>query len=144
MKGGTTMSNMTLADFKAKFAEIKTSIEELRGKCYHDLWKGATDKHTQHLADYLYDELDALADKFGELMELEENEYVDTDMDIIEDWWSEADNERKAYVMNVPPPVDYSGRGDDILDFEDKADKWWNAKTDAQKIDIYDRFAEDW
>ena len=129
---------MTLQEIKNQICDLRCSIEELSEECFK-LWHETSDKHEESLADYLHYELTAIA---AHLSDLEESEEEDTDaeagdMDEIEDWWCELDYADKSEISNIPQPTAIDGRGECWCEFEDRANKWWNSRTDAQKREIY-------
>lgn len=129
---------MQLNEIKAKIADLRFSIEELADECFN-LWKECGDEHTENVADFLHYELTAVACKLSDLEETDETEAdADDDADTISDWWTDLDLRDKCDLANIPYPTCDYGRGDDYIEAEDRADKWWNSRTYEQKKEIYE------
>ena len=134
---------MELKEIKEKICDMRFSIEELADECFK-LWKECGDPHTESVADFLHYELTAVACKLSDLEETEEQE---TDIDLeaesiedaeaIADWWDELGLVSKCDLANIPYPNTEYGRGDDYIEAEERANKWWYSRTYEQQKEIY-------
>lgn len=131
---------MELKDIKSKICDLRFSIEELADECF-SLWKECGNEHTEKVADFLHYELTAVACKLSDLEETEETEAdadADDDADTISDWWTDLDLRDKCELANLPYPTNTDGRGEELLDAEERTDRWWNSRTYEQKKEIYE------
>lgn len=135
---------MELKDIKSKICDLRFSIEELADECFN-LWKECGDPHTESVAEYLQYELTAVASKLSDLEETEEQESdIDEESESIEnaetiaDWWYELGLVTKCELANIPYPTTEYGRGDDYIEAEERANKWWDSRTYEQKKEIYE------
>ena len=131
---------MTLEEIKTKICDLRCSVEELQEES-HKVWIDADQEHTESLAEFLDCELGYIAYRLGELEDLQIDSEGNPDTEGIEyslqEWWDDASNEEKARLVGIPAPSRNDARGDEQCDFDDYCDKWWNAKTLAQKQEIY-------
>ena len=129
---------MTLEEIKSEICNLRCSIEELSDECWK-LWTGTEDKKIESVADYLHYELTNVACRLSDLEETE----TETDEpiiapwdDTIEDWWDNLDYVDKSEIANVPMPTNTDGRGEELLEFDERCLKWWNSRTSEQKHEI--------
>ncbi len=142
---------MELNEIKAKIAELRRTATELADECYQ-LRARTANPHQKSVADYLQYELTAISCKLSDMEETEEHDKPtltdaqilgDTsEADTISDWWTDLELCDKCELANIPYPTCDYGRGDDYIEAEDRADKWWNSRTYEQKKDIHDSFEE--
>ena len=130
---------MTLQEIKDKICDIRFEIENLSDEC-NNIWRETDNDNIGEIADYLSDALSEVAYKLSDLEDtnvevavLEETEEDDE----IEDWWYELGLVTKCELSNVPYPTTEYGRGDDYIDAEERANKWWNSRTNEQKKAVY-------
>lgn len=135
---------MELKDIKAKICDLRFAIDELSDECFN-LWKECGDPHTESVAEYLQYELTAIATRLADLEETEEQESdIDGESESIEDaetiadWWYELGLVTKCELANIPYPTTEYGRGDDFIEAEERANKWWDSRTYEQKKEIYE------
>lgn len=143
---------MELNEIKAKIADLRFSIEELADDCF-SFWRETHNPHQQNVAEYLQYELTAIACKLSDLEETEEHDEPtltdaqilgDTsEADTISDWWTDLDLCDKCELANIPYPTCDYGRGDDYIEAEDRANKWWNSRTYEQKKATYEEYNEE-
>ena len=128
---------MTLEEIKSKICDLRCSVEELQEES-NNLWKETEDKHVESLAEFLETELGYIAYRLGELEDLQIDSEGNADTEGIEyslqEWWDDASNEEKARIVGIPAPSNDSA---EQYDFAEYCNKWWNAKTLAQKQEIY-------
>lgn len=134
---------MELKDIKEKIAELRTSASELANECYL-LRARTTNPHEISVAEYLQYELTGISVK---LADLEETEGQETDIDgesesiedaeTISDWWTDLELRDKCELANIPYPTNTDGRGEELLETEERANKWWDSRTYEQKEEIY-------
>ena len=134
---------MELNEIKAKIAELRTSASELANECY--LLRARTNNpHTISVADFLHYELTAIACKLSDLEETEEQESdIDGESETIEDaetisdWWTDLELRDKCELANIPYPTNTDGRGEELIEAEERANKWWDSRTYEQQKEIY-------
>ena len=135
---------MELKEIKAKIADLRFSIEELSDECFN-LWKECGNPHTESVADFLHYELTAIATRLADLEETEEQESdIDGESETIEDaetisdWWTDLELRDKCELANIPYPTNTDGRGEELLETEERANRWWNSRTNEQKKAVYE------
>lgn len=133
---------MTLEEIKSKICDLRCSVEELQEES-NNLWKETEDKHVESLAEFLETELGYIAYRLSELEEIETDSEGNPDTDGLEDglqeWWDDLSNDDKSSIVGIPAPSRNDARGDEQYEFDDYCNKWWNAKTIAQRQEIYER-----
>ena len=68
------------------------------------------------------------------------NNHLSRKMAIIEDWWKH----NGAYDREQASPYCWVKGKEDVADFFDKTDKWWNSLSNGDKMEVYeDFFCED-
>ena len=136
---------MELKEIKAKIADLRYAIEELADEC-DTLWRETEDTNTEQIADYLHGELQDIAYKLSDLEDTEEETEENTERkeEFFDDWWGELDTMQKCQLANVPYPTEEDGRGENLMEAEDRANKWWNSRTTAQKEEIYKDNSDWW
>lgn len=135
---------LTIAEIKAKIAELRVQVEELQENA-QVLWKETDNKNTERVASFMDDELGHIAYELSELEEVEEEteEISEEEAEAQEEWWDGLDNAQKATIVGVPAPS-RNDRGDDQFEFDETCNKWWNAKTAAQKREIIENETPWW
>ena len=136
---------MELNELLTDIHELRTNHVEKIAESVHKLWKTTGDSHVQDATYYLYYELIAIASKLADLEETEEQETDisgDTERiveaDTISDWWTDLELRDKCEIANIPYPTSTDGRGEELLETEERADRWWNSRTYEQKEEIYE------
>lgn len=125
-----------ISELLTKICDLRYSVEELAERAW-DLWKLTDNKRTEELADYLHYELTGIATHLADLEEIQEDS-DETEIEGVEDWWSELPIDAKADICNIPFPAgDDGGHGDNFYEFTDRTNKWWSARTTEQKNEIY-------
>jgi len=135
---------MELKDIKEKIAELRTSASELANECY--LLRARTNNpHTISVADYINYELTGIAVKLADLEQTETSEdFTPDETDCIDDateiadWWTDLELRDKCELANIPYPTSTDGRGEELLETEERADRWWNSRTYEQKKETYE------
>lgn len=137
---------MTLEEIKTKICDLRCSVEELQEES-HKVWIDADEQHIENLAEFLDNELGYIAYRLGELEELQIDSEGNADTDGLEvgmqEWWEELGNTDKASLVGIPAPSHNDGRGDEQYYFDDYCQKWWDAKTIAQKQETYKEWADE-
>ena len=136
---------MTIKEIKERICDIRMEIEELSDDCFHT-FANADNPHTESVADYLQNELTAIAYKLSDLEDETEEQETDIDgesesiddAETIADWWCDLDLQDKCNLANIPYPTTNYGRGDEYFDAEERANKWWDSRTYEQKKEIYE------
>lgn len=141
---------MELKDIKAKIEELRNTATELAKDAYN-IYKTTKNPHHADVADFLNYELTTIACKLADLEETEEQETdIDGESESIEDaetiadWWCDLDLQDKCELSNIPYPTTNYGRGDEYIEAEERADKWWNSRTYEQKKEIYEEQLDWW
>lgn len=133
---------MTLEEIKTKICDLRCSVEELQEES-HKIWVETSDTATEKVASFLDDELGYIAYRLSELENMETDSEGNPDTDGLEDelqeWWEELPNDEKASLVGIPAPSGNDARGCDQYEFDEYCNKWWNAKTIAQRQEIYER-----
>lgn len=139
---------MELKEIKAKIADLRYAIEELADEC-DTLWRETDNTATESVANYLYYELQDVAHKLSDLEDTEavDGEETDTEREAresLDDWWDEQDTMQKCRLANVPYPTEEDGRGENLMEAEDRADKWWKTRTLVQKQEVHEENTAWW
>lgn len=121
---------MTLEEIKSQIVAIRTNVEKLQ--------EGTKQLPQESLAEFLDCELGYIAFRLEELenMQIDSEGNADTDrLEVgLQEWWDDASNEERARIVGIPAPSNDSA---EQYDFAEYCNKWWNAKTLAQKQEIY-------
>ena len=139
---------MELKEIKQKICELRCEVEELSEECF-SLWKDTFDINTENVANYLHYELTDIATRLSDLEDTDDDSdtHPDTEDDALEtldDWWGEQDTMQKCELANVPYPTEEDGRGENLMEAEDRADRWWNSRTLEQKQEIHEEHSAWW
>lgn len=131
---------MTLEEIKSKICDLRCSVEELQEES-NNLWKETEDKSAESLAEFLDCELGYIAYRLEELEEVQIDSEGNPDTDGLEvglnEWWDDLSNDDKSSLVGIPAPSRNDARGDEQYEFDEYCNKWWNAKTIAQKQETY-------
>lgn len=136
---------MELKEIKQKICDLRFQIEELAEEC-DTLWKETDNTTIERIADYLNGELNEIAYRLSDLEDTEEETEENTERkeEFFDDWWGELDTMQKCQLANVPYPTEEDGRGENLLEAEDRANRWWNSRTIAQREEIYKDNSDWW
>lgn len=135
---------MTLEEIKSKICDLRCSVEELQEES-HKVWVNAeSPSREENVASFLDDALGYIAYRLSVLEEIETDNEGNPDTDGLEDgledelqeWWDDLSNDGKASLVGIPAPSNDSA---EQYDFSEYCNKWWNAKTIAQRQEIYER-----
>ena len=135
---------MTLEEIKSKICDLRCSVEELQEES-HKVWVNAeSPSRDENVASFLDDALGYIAYRLSVLEELETDSEGNADTDGLEiglqEWWDDLSNDDKSSIVGIPAPSRNDARGDEQYAFDDYCNKWWNAKTIAQKQQEYADF----
>lgn len=126
---------MTLEEIKTKLRLMERDIELLRAES--ERLENAV------ISDFISCELSYISYRISELAEVEEDSEGNPDTDGLEnelqEWWDDISNDDKASIVGIPAPSRNDARGDEQCAFDDYCNKWWTAKTIAQRQEIYER-----
>ena len=136
---------MELNEIKQKICDLRFQIEELAEEC-DTLWKETDNPTIERIADYLHGELNDVAYKLSDLEDTEEETEENTERkeEFFDDWWGELDTMQKCQLARVPYPTEEDGRGENLMEAEDRARRWWNSRTTAQKEETYKDNSDWW
>lgn len=127
---------MTLEEIKSKICTIKANVDKLQEK--------SKTLDNESIADFLDCELGYISYRLEELenMRIDSEGNADTDgLEIgLQEWWDDLSNDDKSSIVGIPAPSRNDARGDEQYAFDDYCNKWWNAKTIAQKQQEYADF----
>lgn len=131
---------MTLEEIKSKICDLRFSVEELQEEA-QNLWRETDDKRIENVAIYLDNELGYIAYRLSDLEDIKTDTEENADTDGIEEgldeWYFDLSYNDRARLCGISTPG--NGR-DDLCEFLDHTEKWWNAKTIAQKQQEYADF----
>lgn len=139
---------MELKEIKQRICDLRFEIENLADEC-DTLWRETEDTNTEQIADYLHGELNDIAYRLSDLEDTDDDSdtHPDTEddaRDFLDDWWGELDTMQKCQLANVPYPTEEDGRGENLMEAEDRADKWWKSRSLVQKNEIYEKNTAWW
>ena len=124
---------MSLEEIKTKLRLMESDIDLLRAESER--------LDNAVIADFISCELSYISYRISELAEVEEDSEGNPDTDGLEnglqEWWDDLSNDDKSSLVGIPAPSRNDARGDEQYEFDDYCNKWWNAKTLAQKQEIY-------
>ena len=127
---------MSLEEIKTKLRLMESDIDLLRAESER--------LDNAVIADFISCELSYISYRISELAEVEEDSEGNPDTDGLEnglqEWWDDLSNDDKSSLVGIPAPSRNDARGDEQCDFDDYCNKWWNAKTIAQKQQEYADF----
>ena len=138
---------MTLEEIKTKICDLRCSVEELQAEA-HDLWlRSGTPSRVEDIANYLDDELGYIATRLGNLEDVgnddEESEDDPETEERLNEWWDDLSNDDKASIVGIPAPNRNDARGDEQYVFDEYCEKWWGARTIAQKKETNKEWADE-
>lgn len=136
---------MELNELLADIHEIRTHhVEKIADSAFR-IFETTDNPHTKEVAKYLYYELTGIAVKLSDLEETETSEdFTPDETDCIDDateiadWWTDLELRDKCELANIPYPTNTDGRGEELLETEERADRWWNSRTYEQKKEVYE------
>lgn len=134
---------MTLPEIGERIMAIYDELSYLADECY-DLYDKTEDKHTKAVAEHLHYELTSHASKLCNLApSIEGDDEEDPDIeDALCEWWDELDSVDKSEIADIPMPTGTDARGEEMADFEERADLWWNALTYSRKKEVCEEWCE--
>lgn len=127
---------MTIDEIKSKICDLRIAVDELQEE--------AKTLDNEKIADFLDCELGYISYRISELedMQIDSEGNADTDgLEVgLQEWWDDLSNDDKSSIVGIPAPSRNDARGDEQYAFDDYCNKWWNAKTIAQKQQEYADF----
>lgn len=126
---------MTIDEIKPQISAIRASVDKLQEQ--------SRTLDNQSIAEFMDCELGYISYRLSELEEMQIDSEGNADTDGLEnelqEWWDDFSNDGKSSIVGIPAPSRNDARGDEQYAFDDYCNKWWNAKTIAQRQEIYER-----
>lgn len=127
---------MTIDEIMPQISAIRASVDKLQEQ--------SRTLDNQSIAEFMDCELGYISYRLSELEEMQIDSEGNADTDGLEiglqEWWDDLSNDDKSSIVGIPAPSRNDARGDEQYAFDDYCNKWWNAKTIAQKQQEYADF----
>lgn len=143
---GEYLPKMTLPELGKRIMAIYDELSYLADECYK-LYGKTEDQHTKAVAQHLHYELTSHACKLcvlaPSIKDRDKKGDIDPDIeDTLCEWWDDLDSVDKSEIADIPMPTGTDARGEEMADFEERANLWWNALTYSRKKEVCEEWCD--